>query len=271
MAADAVTGMDGAVPQNRSMESPVEAVDPNKVEPNQAQSAASQRLVIRDAQLSIEVDAVAAAETVIRARAEALGGYVVSVQTYGSGEQQSSTVVVRVPAAQFETLLSGVEGLAKQVFTRSVSGSDVTEEFVDLESRLRNLEATRERLLDLLTRAARVDDALQVNQALTDVQGQIEQIRGRMNYLSTSAAFSTISVELRPVPPPPPIVQDTTWQPLLVARRALGDLISFGQGIIELGIVVLVWAPVWLPLGVFGLWLWRRFVQPKVSAQVAPK
>lgn len=227
----------------------------------QAQQPPSDRLVIRNAYLSIEVAAVNAAETAIRNRAEQLGGYVVSVQTSGSDEDLRSSIVFRVPAEQFENALSGVEGLANKVFSRNVSGDDVTEEFVDLESRLRNLEATRERLLDLLTRATRVEDALQVNNALTDVQGQIEQIRGRMQYLTTSAAFSTISVDLTPIPPPPAIVQEDSWQPMLVARRALADVVGFGQALVELGIVLLVWTPVWLPVLLAGYWGFRRVNQ----------
>lgn len=218
----------------------------------------SQRLVIKNATISVQVESVAAAEASLRARAEQLGGYVVSVQTTGSDEYQSSLVTFRVPAARFEEALAGVEGLARKVLARSVSGDDVTEEFVDLESRLRNLEATRDRLLDLLTRATRVEDALQVNQALTDVQGQIEQIRGRMQYLTQSAAFSTITADLQPVPPPPTIIEEDSWQPLRVAREALGDLVRFGQGLLSLAIVLLVWIPVWLPLLLFARWGWRR-------------
>jgi hypothetical protein len=237
----------------------------DKVGQPQAQQPGGNRLVIRNAYLSIEVESVSAAETAIRNRAEQLGGYVVSVQTSGSDENQRSSMVFRVPAAQFETALSGIEGLANKVFSRNLSGDDVTEEFVDLESRLRNLEATRDRLLELLARATRVEDALQVSNALTDVQGQIEQIRGRMQYLTTSAAFATISVDLAPVPPPPSIVREDSWQPMVVARRALADLVQFGQGILELGIVFLIWAPVWLPVLLFAYWVYRRLTRSQRS------
>jgi hypothetical protein len=222
------------------------------------QQPASQRLVIKNATVSLQVDDVAAAEAQLRARAEQLGGYVVSVQTSGSDQYMASTVTFRVPAARFEDALAGVEGLARKVLSRSVSGDDVTEEFVDLESRLRNLEATRDRLLDLLGKATRVEDALQVNQALTDVQGQIEQIQGRMKYLRDSAAFSTITADLQPVPAPPALIEPDGWQPLRVAQQALAGLISFGQGLASLAIVLLVWSPVWLPLLLLALWAMRR-------------
>lgn len=225
---------------------------------NASQQPAVQRLVIKNASVSLQVENVAGAEARIRARANELGGYVVSVQTSGSDEYLSSVITFRVPAERFEEALAGVEGLARRVLSRGVSGDDVTEEFVDLESRLRNLEATRNRLLDLLGKASRVEDALQVNQALTDVQGEIEQIQGRMKYLSQSAAFSTITAELQPVPPLPSIVEPDSWQPLRVAQGALAGLVEFGQALASLAIVFLVWLPVWLPLLLLARWAWRR-------------
>jgi hypothetical protein len=225
---------------------------------SQPQPPGGQRLVIRNASVSIQVESVSEAEAILRARAEQLGGYIVSVQTSGSDAGMTSVVTFRVPAERFEEALSGVEGLARRVLARSVSGQDVTEEFVDLSSRLRNLEATRDRLLELLARAERVEDALQVNQALSDVQGQIEQIQGRMKYLRESAALSTISAELRPLPATPPIIDEDSWQPLLVAREALTGLISFGQALLNLAIVLLIWSPIWLTLLLAGRWGLRR-------------
>jgi hypothetical protein len=243
----------------------------NSADPAQAQQPAGQRLVIKNATVTIQVESVTDAEASLRQRAEQLGGYVVSVQTYGSDADMTTTVTFRVPADRFEEALSGVEGLARKVLSRSVSGDDVTEEFVDLESRLRNLEATRTRLLDLLDRATRVEDALQVNQALTDVQGEIEQIQGRMKYLRDSAAFSTITADIRPVPAAPSIIEPDSWQPLRVAQEALAGLVDFGQALLSLGIVILVWTPVWLPLLLLARWAWRRGSRAVRKGPPAPK
>ncbi len=235
-----------------------------------AQQPAVQRLVIKNATVSLQVENVSAAEAQIRTRTDQMGGYIVSVQTTGSDAYMSSVVVFRVPAARFEEALSGVEGLARKVLSRTVGGEDVTEEYVDLESRLRNLDATRTRLLDLLTKATQTDEALQVNQALTDVQGQIEQIQGRMKYLSQSAAFSTITADLQPVPPPPTIYEPDGWQPLRVAGEALGGLVNFGQGLVNLGIVLLIWSPVWLCLLLAGRWAWRSTVGKRRAPKLPP-
>lgn len=218
----------------------------------------AQRLIIKNASIALEVTDVLAAEQALRQKAEALGGFVASVETYGSGKELRATVVLRVPAEHFEAVLRDAEGLASKVLRRSVSGSDVTEEYVDLEARLRNLEATNARLLDLLARAQDVNEALMVNQSLTEIQEQIERIKGRMQYLEQSAAMSTITVELSPVPPPTPIVEEDAWQPLEVARIALRNLIQLGQTLANAVIVFLVWTPVWLPLVLIVIWVRRR-------------
>jgi hypothetical protein len=234
-----------------------------------ASQAAAQRMVIKTATISLQVDRVSDAEASIRARVDQLGGYVVSVQTNGSGDDQTSTITFRVPSDRFGAALSDVEGMARKVLSRAVGGDDVTEEFVDLDSRMRNLEATRDRLLALLAKADKVEDALQVNAALTDVQGQVEQIQGRMKYLKDSAAMATITADIQPVPPTPAIIPDSGWQPMRVVSRALGNLVEFGQGLIELGIVLLIWAPVWLPLLLLARWGWRRVTRGGRKAPAA--
>jgi hypothetical protein len=240
---------------------------PDQFRPEGDQVAASQpaaeqqgfsRLVIKTADLSLEVNDVRVAEAAVRRLATQLGGYVVRVESNGTDEQLTTRITFRVPAERFDDALTGVQGLAQKIVGRTISGDDVTEEFVDLESRLRNLEATRDRLLTFLDKATRVEDALSVNTSLSEIQGQIEQIRGRMQYLKQSAALSTITVFLAPVPVTP-LVAEGGWQPLEVARGALRSLIELGQGLATVAIVLLVWTPVWLPLLLLGLWARRRF------------
>jgi hypothetical protein len=252
----------------------------NALEQGNAQPAAGQanqpnfqRLVIKTADVSLQVESARDAEAAVRALVSQLGGYVVKVETNGTDESMSSRVTFRVPAERFDQALTGVQGLAKKVLARTVAGDDVTEEFVDLESRLKNLEATRDRLQSFLDKATTVEDALKVNQSLSDLQGQIEQIRGRKQYLQQSAALSTISVFLSPVPAVAPIVEPEGWQPYAVAREALRGLVSFGQGLAEIVIVALVWSPVWLPLVLAALWLRRKLRGrgPKPGAPKAPE
>ncbi len=222
----------------------------------QPQAGGFDRMVVKNASMAVQVLDVRAVDIALRARIVGLGGYIVTTETYGSEDEMSMAITFRVPVAQFEAALEGVNGLAEEVISRNISGQDVTAEYVDLESRVRNLELTRDRLQDLLQKATRIEDALNVNNALTDVQGQIEQIRGQMQYLKANAAMSTVAVQIQPVPPTLIVVAEQGWQPGEVAERALAGLIGFGQGLAEQLIALAIWLPVWLPLVVLGRWGW---------------
>lgn len=240
------------------------ALEPRQQEADQSAGGEGQtgqpgveRLVIKTADVSLQVEAVRDSESAVRAKVNELGGYIVKVETNGDDDNLTARITFRVPAERFDDALSGVQGLAKKLLSRTVTGDDVTEEFVDLDARLRNLEATRDRLQTFLDRAETVEDALKVNDSLSTIQGEIEQIKGRIQFLKQSAALSTISVYLTQVPVAPLIAEDS-WQPLVVARDALRELLGFGQGVVNLVIVLLVWAPLWLPLLLFVRWAWRR-------------
>jgi hypothetical protein len=243
----------------RALEDNAAGGAPAAAGPDQAQQQID-RLVIKTADLSLQVENVREAEAAVRARVQALGGYVVKSVNSGSDENMTAQIDFRVPAQRFDEALSGVQGLAKKVLGRTVSGDDVTAEFVDLESRLRNLEATRDRLLTFLDKASTVEEALKVNESLSQVQGEVEQAKGRMQYLKQSAALSTVTVRLAPVPAVAPIVEEDGWQPLTVARGALRSLIGLGQVLVNIGIVLLVWTPVWLPIALLIWWLRRRVI-----------
>ena len=222
-----------------------------------AAQANADRLVIKNATLSLEVQDVAQTEAAVHKRAGELGGYVLESATSGAGDEMSTKIVFRVPVERFNEALAGVEGLASKLRSRAVQGNDITEEFVDLEARLRNLELTRDRLRGFLDQSTKVADALTVNSSLSAVQGEIEQIQGRVRYLQQSAAFSTITVELTPIPLIP-IVSEEGWQPVATARASLRDVIALGQWGIERLIVVTIWLPVWAPLALVGWWFVKR-------------
>lgn len=223
-----------------------------------AKQQTRRQMIIRHATLSVEVEDVRSAETDIGTMAEEMGGYVVETNNYGVDENLKAQMTVRVPSESFDPALEHIQQLSLRIFSQQVSGEDVTAEFVDLESRLRNLEATRDRLLELLDRANDVEDALSVNTSLSQVQGEIEQVRGRMQYLQQSAALSTITVSLYGEPPAPPLVAENSWQPLAVASEALRALLTLAEALLYVVIVLLIWTPVWLPFVLLGRWLWKR-------------
>lgn len=220
---------------------------------------AIRRMIIKNANIALVVDDVHAIETEINNLAEKLDGYVIQTSTYGTGDNVHTDMTIRVPADSFESVLTSLQELAIEVTSQSVSGEDVTAEFVDLESRKRNLDVARDRLLALMEEATEVQDALEVSNALTGIQGEIEVIQGRMKYLEQSAAMSTIVIGLS-MPNIEPIIEEDGWKPATIARSALRTLVQFGQLLASIAIFVGVWVPVWAPIVLLAWWLRRRYV-----------
>jgi hypothetical protein len=253
----AAGGASGGLPALDDMAQRQEGKPEEQTQPGQSGLPSDGRLVIKNANLTLQVESVREAESSLRVMVGQLGGYVVKAETTGADEQMRSEITFRVPSGRFDQALSGAQGLAKKLLGRTITGDDVTEEFVDLSARQRALEATRDRLLTMLNKAEKVEEALAVNTSLTDIQAQLEQIEGRKKFLTQSAALSTITVMLTPVPSAAPIVEPEGWQPEGVARDALRGLVGFGQGLASIVIVLLVWSPVWGTIALL-VFVWRR-------------
>ncbi len=165
--------------------------------------------------------------------------------------------MITVPSDGFEGALDGLRGLGRRITTDAVKGQDVAEEFVDLESRERNLLAAEESLLGLYDRAESVDDTLDVQRELTNVRGQIEQAQGRIQYLERRTATSRISLTIEPVSAAAPPRQ--AWDPTITATRAWDASLRVLQtgATAVISAVVFSW---WLaPVVVLGLVAWRRY------------
>lgn len=196
-----------------------------------------------------------------------MGGYIISsrvwYQPYADGENYKyATITIGVPVDQFERTLNRLRGLAVKVLDETASGEDVTNQFVDLQSQVTNLEATRERIKSFLDEAQTTDEALRINAELTNVEAQIEQLKGQMNYLQDRSAYSTITVNLEPVLPelietPTPTPTPNEWKPGKTFENAKKAVTSAYQGIIDFLIwVFVVLVPIFAPpvLIIWGLW-----------------
>jgi hypothetical protein len=152
------------------------------------------RMVIKTAALSVRVQDVAAANARAIQLGEAAGGFVQSSSQWEESGVRAD-LTLRVPPEGFLPLMKSLEALGK-VEGKSISGEDVTEEYYDLEARLENLGEVRGRLFELLDRAAKVTDAIEVEQQLERVGGEINQIKGRMKYLQNMTGMATINLSL---------------------------------------------------------------------------
>ena len=220
-----------------------------------------QRMVIRNATLTLVVTDTQAQMSVFMRMADEFKGYVASSGTQKYDGDLRGQLVLRIPVDRLDEALERAHKLAVEVREENVTGDDVTAEYVDLSSQLKNLEAAEEQLRDILSKATKTEDVLAVFEQLKNVRGQIEQTKGRMQYLSQSAAMATINITLLPDVQAQP-VQPPGWRPEGVAKAALEALIGALQGlanaVIWVGIVVLPLALVVVAPIALIVWLVRR-------------
>lgn len=216
---------------------------------------AQERLVLKTASLSLVVADADRSLAEISRMAEEMDGWVVSSNAYktaaASGvEVTRASLTIRVPAQRLNEALDRIKAGAVSVESESVSGQDVTSEYTDLQSRLKNLEAAEAQLQNIMDSAVKTQDVLDVYNQLVSVREQIEVIKGQMKYYEESAAFSSINVELIPDALSQPI-QIGGWSPKGTAKEALEALIQALQFMAD----ALIWGLICvLPVGlVFGL------------------
>jgi hypothetical protein len=154
-------------------------------------SLPGERIVIKDASLEIVVADPGEAQKMISRMAEEMGGYVVAsqlrqIQLASGKEVPRGSITIRVPADQLDEALSNIEEQSEEPVTRIVNSQDVTSEYTDLKSRLRNLEAAETQLISIMEKASRTEDVLNVYRQLTNVREEIEVIKGRIQYFDQS-------------------------------------------------------------------------------------
>ncbi len=231
---------------------------------------ASDRIVVKNARLELVVIAPDESMERISRMAEEMGGFVVSAnlyQTYTSDGQEvpRAAITIRVPSEKLDEAISRIEAESDRLpINKDIQSEDVTSEYTDLQSRLKNLEAAEAQLLEIMDSANRTEDVLNVFNQLTQVREQIEIIQGQIKYYDESARLSAISVELIPNE----VVQPITiggWEPVGVIKDAIQTLISALQGLVN----IIIWfalfiLPILLIIGIplyfiiRGLRSWRR-------------
>jgi hypothetical protein len=226
-----------------------------------------ERIIIRTAEMGIVVvDTEEAMKTITQMVGEN-GGWVVSSSVFQYDENaKTGNMSVRIPSDGFDSFLEAVGLLSVEVTRISTSGQDVTEEYVDVSARLENLEATADRVRSFLDETKTVEEALAVNSELSQLEGEIEAMKGRLQYLEQSAAFSIITIDLTPDILSQPI-EVGGWQPQGVARSAVETLIDTMQTLVDIGIWLIIYV---LPLALIAgipLWLIVRFIRRRRSSR----
>lgn len=201
-------------------------------------SVTTERIVIKNASLSIVVDNTDETIASITQMTNGMGGFVVSLNTYqasfGSQGQiaEQANMVIRVPSGKLDEALAQIKALAVEIKSENVSGQDVTSEYTDLKSRLANLEAAERQLQSIMEEATKTEDVLAVYNQLVQTREQIEVIKGQMKYYEESAAMSAITLDIAPNIVSQPI-EIGGWHPEGVAKESIETLVRLVQGLID--------------------------------------
>jgi hypothetical protein len=264
----------GAVPEMAVQEMPAEA--PSASVSNAVYSGepvTEDRLVIRNANLTLVVTDPTASVEAISQLAESLGGFVVSSYlyetAYGNGDLTTTqgTITVRVPADQLDIALDTIKAGAIEVRSENISGEDVTQQYVDLQSRLRNLEAAEEQLQEIMGSATTTEDVMMVYNQLVQVRGEIESVKGQMQYFEQSARLSAVTIELIPDAAAQPL-QIAGWHPEGTAKAAVEALIQALQFIADAGIwAVICVLPIALVFGAPAYFILRAIRRRRKAAK----
>jgi hypothetical protein len=279
IAADAYGGgFDEGAPVSRSFAEAEGSVDFNQTG---VEAVPVERMVIKNADLSVVVlDPIEKMDS-IAAMAEEMGGFVVNSNVWqntlsNGAKVPHASITIRVPSERLDEALDRIKAGVGEILSENVSGQDVTSEYTDLASRLKNLEVAEAQLQEIMEEATKTEDVLQVYNNLVSVREQIEVIKGQMQYYEQAAAMSMISVDITGDEEAQPL-QIGGWQPGGVAKDAietmvdtlqwLGDVAIWGV-LCVLPIGIIVGIPLYF-VGRAGLRLRKRRKAAKASDERA--
>lgn len=245
----------------------------------------TERIVIKNANMSIVVTDPAKSMDAISQLADEMGGYVVSANLYQSKLDSGASVPrasikIRVPAERLTEAMNRIKAQSDRIpLSENIESQDVTSDYTDLQSRLRNLENTESQLTKIMDSATKTEDVLSVYNQLVQVREQIEVIKGQIKYYDESAALSAISTELIANEAVQPLTIGG-WQPVGVAKNAVQALINtvtflanaaIWIVVLVLPVLLILFAVIFLPLRFVWRWLRRRMGSgEKVPARMAP-
>ncbi len=219
-----------------------------------ADAVPSDLLIVKTGTLALQVTGIDPAIGQASAKIAALGGYVSGSERSGDGESAVARVTYRIPAARWDDALVALRGVADKVVAEQTQSAEVTGQVLDLGARIANLQATERALQAIMDKAIKISDVLDVQNQLTGVRGQIEQLETEKKHLEEQSAYGTLDVTygLETVAV---VAAQQGYDPAGEVDRATASLVQVGQALATAGIwFAILWLPVILVLGiVFGV------------------
>ncbi len=237
----------------------------------------SDLLVVKTGSLALQVktldEALSAASTTVASH----GGYISGSQRSGDGDKATASATYRIPAAAWDVTLTSLRGLAGKVLSEQTQTEEVTGQVIDLGARITNLEATETALQAIMAKAIKISDVLAVQEQLTQVRGEVEQLTAQKKHLEEQAAYGTLTATYSLQPAAAVTAAQKGYDPAMEIDHAVASLVGIGQALASAGIwFAIVWLPVLVALAIIGLIAFiigrrvRRYWRRGESSAIAP-
>jgi hypothetical protein len=214
---------------------------------NIAPSESTDRLVVQESSLSLVVKDVREVSEKIVDFAKQNDGFMVNQNFSSPEEAPFATITVRIPSIKLQQVLNYYRGLTVKVSSENLLGTDVTDEYVDIEARLGTLNKTKAKFEEIMAKATEIQDILNVQRELISLQDQIDSLKGRQDYLEKTAKLAKITIYLSTDEFSLPYAPAETFRPEVIFKKAVRALVLTLRGIAEKLIWIAVFSVIWVP------------------------
>ena len=220
------------------------------------------RKVVEEGTLSLQVKNVSDSITQIKSQAEILGGFMVSGYVSSPQESSSGSIVIRVPQNKLDEMLAFAKNGSVKVVSENLSGKDVTDQYSDIQAKLNTLTQTKLKFEAIMDSAKTVDEILRVQEKILYVQDQIDSLKGQSKYLENVSSSARISIYLAEDEFSLPYAPKDSFRPDVIFKLAVRSLVTNMRSLMSFLIWVGVYSVIWTPIAVVIYIIKRKFLNP---------
>lgn len=216
------------------------------------------RMQIYQSFLSVVVEDVAKTLEQIKTKVAQVQGFIVTSEISNPEDGSNGSITLRVPKDEFEDMRAYIRSIGVKVVAEQIEGTDITDEYQDISTRLRILEKNQARIEEIMEQATEIPDIMQAQERVFELQQQIDTLKGRQQYLEKEANMSKITVYMSSDEYALPYVPDNSWRPKAIFKNAVRSLVTTFQDLGSLLIWLIVYAVIWVPAGIIGYVVYKR-------------
>ena len=192
------------------------------------------------------------------------GGYMVNANVNNPQDAPTAQVTIRIPSAKLNEALNFFHGLAIKVVSENLNGTDVTDQYVDIDKHIAILESTKVRYEQILQQAQEISDITNLTQQIIQTQNQIDSYKGQQDSLAKNAELAKVTIYLSTDEIALPYAPSETFRPEVIFKLAVRSLIANLRGLAAIAIWIIVYGVIWIPLLIVNVFVYRKFLRKPV-------